>query len=249
MEFPRNLTLDQAEEWQARHSSLVNLRSPVKGAPVFRTAAVLAAAPRSRGGKTFVAGVLVELSTGKIRHSDVVAAPDATLFPYVPGLEGFRFVPLYQELLTRLAGTPDVVMVEGAGVAHRRRFGLACHLGLATDLPTFGVSAACDIKNWDPPPPGVDGAHVFVQEGGELLGLAVRARAYRPPLFLSAGHKIGMMPALDVMWSVLGERARPDPFWPVRPLLSPKTGKGPAVKKNVKRPAARPGSKKKRGPR
>lgn len=245
MDIPQPATLDAAEEMQSRLSSRVDLRGAHQGAAAYRTVAVLAPSPKISRGTASVRAALLEFPSGKLLGAARVSAPAATLFPFVPGLEGFRWGPLFQDVLSRLPASPDVLMVEGSGVAHRRRFGLACHLGLATDRPAFGVSSVSEIAHWDSPPPGLDGAHVFVREGGEILGLAVRVRAYRPPVFLSAGHKIGLMPALDVLWGVLAGGRGEDPFWSLRRSPAPARRK-----KKTDRPApARRKSKKKKGAR
>lgn len=84
------------------------------------------------------AAVVFDLATGVEVESAVV--PGEVTFPYVPGLLAFREVPILLTALDRLATPPDLVVCDGYGIAHPRRFGLACHLGVVTGLPTFGVA-------------------------------------------------------------------------------------------------------------
>lgn len=218
MEPPKNLTLDQAEEWQSRLAARVNQRMDAAAFAPGRTVAVLRFDPVERRGRVRARGAVVRWSTREVLERAAVEWKTTELFPFVPGLEGFREVPILRAVLERFKTAPDVLMVEGAGIAHRRRFGVACHLGVALDRPCFGVSTLCDYGTWETPPPGLDGAHVFIKDaGGEPLGVALRAMAYKDPLFVSPGHRVGVLPAIDVALALLEGRSAPDPFWVLAP--------------------------------
>jgi len=232
---PWTLTLDEAEDWQRRLAGRVDLRPAFRQGPPIGFAAVLAVDPVARGGKIFGAGALVSLPGLHVTATARVGIPVRTLFPFVPGLESFRHVPVLRGVLAKLGGAPDVLVVEGAGVAHRRRFGVASHLGLWMDRPSVGVSAVCEHGEWEPPPPGLSGAHVFIKEAGEPLGLAVRLRAHRDPLFVSPGHKMSLLSALDALGAVVEGREDPEPFWSVRALLKPKGKRRAAARKPARK--------------
>jgi deoxyribonuclease V len=84
------------------------------------------------------AAVVIEVASLEVR--EVALAEGVATFPYVPGLLAFREVPFLQEALARLTLVPDVLVCDGYGIAHPRRFGLACQIGVLTGIPTFGVA-------------------------------------------------------------------------------------------------------------
>ena len=92
----------------------------------------------SRGKLTRVAVVVMSFPELEVLEDVVVERP--TLFPYIPGLLSFREVPVMLDALARLAVEPDIVLCDGHGLAHPRRIGSACHLGLAAGIPTVGVA-------------------------------------------------------------------------------------------------------------
>lgn len=122
----------------------------------------------------------------------VVHAPAS--FPYVPGLLSFREIPALAYAFEQLTSEPDLLLVDGHGYAHPRRFGLACHLGLLTGLPTIGCAKSRLCGEYAEP--GRErGSLSELRDGDEVIGLAVRTKAGAKPLFVSAGHRIGLREA------------------------------------------------------
>lgn len=205
-------SLEDAEAQQAALSARVSLLYGPEATEPHRTVAVMRLA--FSGARVRATGALVRWSTREVLERVSVSAVASALFPFVPGLEGFREAPVYERLAARFRSAPDVYLVEGAGIAHRRRCGVACHLGLTMGRPTLAVSALLDAGLWEPPPPGLTGAYVFVRDaGGEIVGAALRAVAHRDPIFVSPGHRIGVQPALDIVQALMEGRRAPDPFW------------------------------------
>ncbi|MCH7952600.1 MAG: deoxyribonuclease V [Chloroflexi bacterium] len=132
-------------------------------------------------------------------------------FPYVPGLLSFREAPLLAQALERLEGAPDLLLIDGHGYAHPRRFGIASHLGLMADLPTIGCakSRLCG-DNAEPGPRR--GAKAELRMGDEVIGAVLRTREGVKPIYVSVGHKIGLEAA--VRWALrLAPRFRlPEPI-------------------------------------
>ncbi len=124
----------------------------------------------------------------------VVEAP--TTFPYVPGLLAFRELPVLIRAFEKLEGTPDLLLVDGQGYAHPRRFGIACHLGLLLDVPTIGVAKSRLVGEHDEPAPAA-GSRAELRHEGELIGTVLRSRDGGRPLYVSPGHRIGFAPAAD----------------------------------------------------
>jgi deoxyribonuclease V len=114
-----------------------------------------------------------------------------TAFPYVPGLLAFREAPLLARAFERLSATPDLVLVDGHGYAHPRRFGIACHIGLLLDVPTIGV-AKSRLYGRAEPPADQPGASSSLCDGDETIGVVLRTRARANPIYLSVGHRIGL---------------------------------------------------------
>lgn len=118
-------------------------------------------------------------------------------FPYVPGLLSFREAPAILAALERLATAPDVLLCDGQGYAHPRRFGLASHLGVVLDLATVGCAKSRLIGECDEPE-DVDGAWTRLVDRGEVIGAAVRTRPGHAPLFVSPGHKVSVATAVAI---------------------------------------------------
>jgi deoxyribonuclease V len=134
-----------------------------------------------------------------------------TAFPYVPGLLSFREVPALAPAFERLSRDPDLLLVDGQGVAHPRRFGIACHIGLLSGVPTIGVakSRLCGVHG----EPGLErGATAELAEGGEVIGLVVRTRTGVKPLYVSSGHRIGLRPAVEWVLRLAPRYRLPEPL-------------------------------------
>ncbi|MEV2240483.1 endonuclease V [Micromonospora sp. NPDC049891] len=135
------------------------------------------------------AAVVVDLTTGVEVESVVV--PGEVSFPYLPGLLAFREVPILLVALDRLGHRPDMVVCDGYGVAHPRRFGLACHLGVVTGLPTFGVAKTPFVGSFDEP--GVRrGDWSALRDDDEVLGRVLRTQTGVKPVFVSVGHRTSL---------------------------------------------------------
>jgi deoxyribonuclease V len=120
----------------------------------------------------------------------------ATSFPYVPGLLSFREAPAVLEAIDQLATKPDLLLCDGAGIAHPRRFGLACHLGLLSDIPSIGV-AKSRLTGTHAPVPDERGAWTPLIDRGETIGAVLRTRPRTRPLYVSIGHRISLESAID----------------------------------------------------
>jgi deoxyribonuclease V len=100
------------------------------------------------------------------------------------------------EAFERLERAPDLILVDGQGYAHPRRFGIACHLGLLLDLPTIGCAKSRLTGEHDEPAPAA-GSTADLRDGGELIGAVVRTRDGGRPLYVSPGHRVGFAPAVE----------------------------------------------------
>jgi deoxyribonuclease V len=119
-----------------------------------------------------------------------------TTFPYVPGFLSFREVPPVLDALAELTMTPDLLLCDGQGFAHPRRFGLACHLGVLTNIPSIGVAKSRFIGEHEELAPE-RGSWQPLLDQGEVVGAVVRSRTGVKPIYVSIGHRIDLTTAID----------------------------------------------------
>jgi len=132
-------------------------------------------------------------------------------FPYVPGLLSIREAPAIVGALHQLSVRPDVLLVDGQGLAHPRRFGLACHLGVLTDIPTIGVAKSRLVGTYEEP--NIErGAWSPLTDRGETIGAVLRTRSAVQPVFVSIGHRISLQTAIDVVLRCTGHFRLPEPI-------------------------------------
>jgi deoxyribonuclease V len=126
-------------------------------------------------------------------ESAVVRLPLA--FPYVPGLLSFREAPAALAALDKLRIAPDLILYDGQGIAHPRRFGIASHVGLWAEVPTIGVAKTRLVGAYRDPPQR-RGAWSPLTDGDEIIGAVLRTRAGVKPLFVSVGHRVSLTGAV-----------------------------------------------------
>ena len=146
-------------------------------------------------------GATTRAAVAVLRFPDLTLVEHAlsrrpTTFPYVPGLLSFREILAILDAVATLQTRPDMLLCDGAGYAHPRRFGLACHLGLLSDLPSIGVAKSRLIGAHEPP---LDerGAWQPLHDGAETIGAVLRTRPKTRPLYISVGHRISLPSAVE----------------------------------------------------
>lgn len=123
-----------------------------------------------------------------------------TTFPYVPGFLSFREVPVVIDALEKVSTMPDLIVCDGQGIAHPRRFGLACHLGVLVDMPTIGAAKSLLVGKHDELPLE-KGSWQRLRYRGEIVGAVVRSRTGVKPLYVSPGHRVSLPTAIDYVLS------------------------------------------------
>ncbi len=142
---------------------------------------------------------------------DRAAAAAELTFPYVPGLLSFREAPALIEAIGRLAVRPRCLIVDGHGLAHPRRFGIACHLGLLLNLPTVGLAKSVLVGKYEQPAEE-RGAWTPLVDRGEIVGAALRVRSGVKPVFVSVGHLVDLESAIAIVLRFSSGRYRlPEP--------------------------------------
>jgi deoxyribonuclease V len=161
-------------------------------------------------------------------------------FPYVPGLLAFRELPALVQALSALSASPGVLIVDGHGRAHPRRMGIACHLGVALDLPALGCAKSALVGEPAGVLPDDPGASVALVDRGEVVGAVLRTRRGSRPVYVSVGHRISLPTALSLVKS-LGTGLRLP--LPVRGAHSwANRGRRGEIELGLNAPAPRPGA-------
>jgi deoxyribonuclease V len=181
-------TPEEAEAIQDRLRPMLELDVPGPLAP--RTVAGLDVSYAGDGGGTGdrVAAAVVVLDGTTLEVVEESVAVGTAAFPYVPGLFAFRELPTLLDALRALKTAPGLLVCDGFGIAHPRRFGLACHLGVLTGLPSIGVGKTAFVGTYDQPGPRRGDASPLL-DGGEVVGRVLRTRDGVKPVFVSVGHR------------------------------------------------------------
>lgn len=146
-------------------------------------------------GNTITRAAVAVLSLPDLQLRDSAIARLPTSFPYVPGLLSFREIPAVLEALAKLSISPDLLLCDGQGIAHPRRFGIASHLGVLTGIPSIGV-AKTRLIGIHAPVPDERGAWQPLLDKGEVIGAVLRTRAHVKPIYVSIGHCVSLETAI-----------------------------------------------------
>jgi len=131
--------------------------------------------------------------------------------PYIPGLLGFREVPALVQAWVSLQPKPDLVLVDGHGLAHPKSLGIACLLGLALDVPTVGIAKSVLVGEVAGELPDIAGAQAPLVHRGREIGIALRTRRGANPIYVSIGHRVSLPTALLWAKRCLRGRRLPEP--------------------------------------
>lgn len=135
----------------------------------------------------------------KFPELELIETSEAILpiqFPYVPGLLSFRETPVAIKALEKLANAPDLILCDGQGIAHPRRFGIACHIGLLADVPTVGVAKSVLVGKFENLGEERGAAAPLIHKN-EQIGVALRTKNKVQPLYVSVGHRISLKTAVE----------------------------------------------------
>lgn len=161
------------------------------------------------GETTRAAAVLLDADSDAVLHARIARVP--TSMPYVPGLLSFRELPALLAALAQLPQSPDLVFVDGQGIAHPRRLGIAAHFGVVTGLPCIGVAKKILAGSAEAELPDVRGARVPLQHRGEQVGWLLRSKLRCLPLVVSPGHRVSMETAVAMTMRHVGRYRLPEP--------------------------------------
>ena len=170
-----------------------------------------------------VAGVDVSIRNGQARAAVVIlqfpsleprehaTAVRPVEFPYVPGLLAFREIPVILAAFAKLKTRPDLLLVDGQGLAHPRRFGVACHLGVEVDLPAIGCGKS-RLVGEHREPAHRRGSRAVLRHDGEIIGSVLRTRDGIKPVYISIGHRIDLPTAVRTILRCCTRYRLPEPI-------------------------------------
>ncbi|MFD5147383.1 endonuclease V [Streptomyces sp. NPDC058401] len=142
--------------------------------------------------RDLVAAAAVVLDAATLRVVEEATSVGRVSFPYVPGLLAFRELPTVLAALEALTVTPGLVVCDGYGLAHPRRFGLACHLGVVTGLPAIGVAKNPFTFTYEEPGARRGDLSPLRAPDGEVVGRALRTQDGIKPVYVSVGHRVSL---------------------------------------------------------
>nr|WP_298134102.1 deoxyribonuclease V [uncultured Pseudoxanthomonas sp.] len=210
-------SIADARRLQERLAAEVVLRDDVTETP--RWLAGFDVGFEDEGATTRAAAVLLAAETLQPVATEVVRIP--TSMPYVPGLLSFRELPALVAALERLPQVPDLVFVDGQGIAHPRRLGIAAHFGVVTGLPSIGVAKNVLCGQYETPGP-LAGERTPLIHRGEQIGWVLRSKLRCNPLIVSPGHRVSMQGALDAVLRTLRGYRLPEPTRLADRIASPR---------------------------
>lgn len=194
---PWNISPSDAVALQRELAGQLRLEQSLPQYAVQTIAGVDLSPPDTESGR--VRGAVVMIGWPSLEVLEVSTAEGIADFPYVPGLLSFREAPILLEALAGLRITPDVILVDGQGTAHPRRFGIACHLGLAVDVPTIGC-AKSRLVGTHQQPHEAKGEWTPLEHGEDIIGAVVRTRTGVSPIYVSPGNNIDL--ESSVRWTL-----------------------------------------------
>lgn len=208
-----NLSYSEARELQVRLAGKVQFK-PLKKKPKLVAGIDCALsgparfAQRQAGQKIYAAVIVLRLPD--FEPVETASAVGELKFPYIPGLLSFREAPVCIAAVKKLQKQPNVFMIDGQGIAHPRRLGLAAHLGLFFDKPTIGCAKSRLTGNFEEPSL-VKGAHSPLIDGNDVIGAVVRTRTNVKPVFVSVGNKCLLKDAIEITLACTTKYRLPEP--------------------------------------
>ena len=211
------MTTPEVPVWNGDTASLRKLQSELAGevslrdgfAKPLRTIAGFDVGFEDEGAITRAAAVLLDAESLEVLDQQVARLP--TAMPYIPGLLSFRELPALFAALEMLKAQPDLAFVDGHGIAHPRRLGIAAHFGVATGLPSIGVGKKILVGEPRMALHDMRGAFTPLRDKQEQIGWLLRSKVGCLPLIISPGHKVAMPSAPELVMRYVTTYRLPEP--------------------------------------
>lgn len=178
--------------------------------PLGFTPKIIAGVDSSLIGEDKIFSVIVAMKYPELEVIEVATSESDIPIPYIPGFLAFREIPNLLEAFKKLKTRPELIVVDGNGIIHKRRMGIASHLGIMLEIPTFGIAKNLLVGKFAMPSlEAVNYTPVFHKD--EQLGFAVRTKTNVKPVFVSPGHLINLEDSLNLSISMIGKYRLPEP--------------------------------------
>jgi deoxyribonuclease V len=187
------------------------LRKQIRIEPLTQLITTIAGADISfnKYSEVVYAGIVV-FSYPDLKIISNATAISRTSFPYISGLLAFREVPALLETWDKLSTKPDVMVLDGQGIAHERRLGIATHFGLVADVPSIGSAKSRLYGKYDEPA-NIPFAQSPMYDKGELIGMAIRSKRNCNPIYVSPGHRVSMEQSVQIIKNCIRGYRIPEP--------------------------------------
>jgi len=200
-----SLSASEAIQLQKKLRERINIQ-PFKGAIKYIGGADISF---NKFESTVYAGIIV------LRYADMIPVEKVsviteTKFPYISGLLAFREVPALLMAWDKLQIRPDIMVLDGQGIAHERRSGIATHFGLLTDVPSIGCAKSRLTGTFEEPPNSVFGSSPLLHKS-EQVGVVLRTKINCKPIFVSPGHKVSIEQSVDIIKHCTRKYRIPEP--------------------------------------
>ena len=206
---PFNLPTDLKAASQVQRDLAGQVR--LEGDSKVRTLAALDASHK-RGEEMVAAALVWNINEGRVSGVGLAAKDPDEVFPYVPGFLSFREAPVYLAALAALPALPDLLLVDGQGIAHPRALGIAAHLGVHLDMPSIGVAKSLLYGKQESTLADAKGSATPLMAKGRQIGWVYRSRDKVKPLYVSPGHRVSLEGALKFVLALPGNTKLPEPL-------------------------------------
>jgi deoxyribonuclease V len=208
------ITLHHAHPWNITPAEAIQIQEELH--PLVKQT------PLPDEGITYIGGLDASFSSGAIYavavvldyHSQQIVEKSCALiaatFPYIAGFLSFREAPAILEALSQLKCIPDVLIVDGHGLAHPHRFGIASHLGVLLDIPTIGCAKSVLVGQSETLGDSL-GSYAMLVDRGEVVGAALRTCQAVKPVYVSVGHRVDLESVLRIVMSCCRGFRLPEP--------------------------------------
>ena len=186
------------------------LKDKVKVIPLQKTPEYIAAVDASFPDNQVLAVACLYRYPELTFMEETVATREVS-FPYVPGFLSFREGPAIIDAINKLTVKPDIILVDGQGIAHSKGMGIASHIGVLIDIPTIGCAKSRLVGEYKEP--GVrKGSWSPLQYNGKVVGAVLRTRDHVRPLFVSPGHRVDLKASIEIVLGCTGKYRIPEPL-------------------------------------
>jgi deoxyribonuclease V len=213
--YNRDMRVKQLHGWKLSTNEAINLQRElavqvITDGDIIKSDYIAGVDMSVNRVKGIARAAVVVLSYPGLRIIETRIAQSTIDFPYIPGLLSFRELPLILTACEKLDIKPDLFIVDGQGIAHPRRLGLASHLGLFLDTPTIGCAKSLLCGKCDEPVLE-KGNYTRITDGNDTIGAVLRTRQGVKPVYISTGHKIGLQPAIQWVLNCCNGYRLPEP--------------------------------------